>query len=118
MLTRTIQTAFLAAVLLAGAPFSAMAQESTTHVDVADTGAEHHAAAERYESQARDFDKQAAEHEQMGVEYGKRARSQPKMNYVALGAHCDRFAKILKSAAAESRELAHLHGAVAKMGTP
>ena len=55
MLTRTIQTAFLAAVLLAGAPFSAMAQESTRHVDVADTGAEHHAAAERYESQARDF---------------------------------------------------------------
>lgn len=118
MLTRTIQTAFLAVVLLAGAPFSAMAQESTTHVDVADTGAEHHAAAERYESQARDFDKQVAEHVQMGIEYRKRARAQPKMNYVVLAEHCDRLAKNLKAAAAEARELAHLHGAVAKMGTP
>jgi hypothetical protein len=70
-----------------------------------------------------EYDKQAVEHEQLAPAYRKHPAAAhpkggpvvPQPNYPALAEHCDRLAKSLRDAAAEAREMAHLHHDVAKM---
>ena len=125
MSTRAAQTVAIAAAVIAAASLSATAQD-TTHVEThhvavehqvaaAATDAEHEAAAQRFEEEATDFDKQAAEHEKMGPQYRQLARLNRKATYAALADHCDRLSTNLRAAAAEAREMARLHHDVAKL---
>jgi hypothetical protein len=85
-------------------------------VEKAQSPADHAAIAKRYEKEAADYEKQATEHEQLAAKYRKMP-SNPKLNLNAteLAAHCDRQAKRMKEAAAEAREMAQMHGDVAKL---
>ena len=89
-----------------------------TLVEKATTSADHAAVAKRYEEQAADYEKQAAEHEKLAAQYRKGPRNPKWNNYADLAVHCDNQAKRMKEAAADAREMAQLHGDVAKMTTP
>ena len=125
MSSRTLQIGAIAAAALAVASFSATAQETTTpmethqmaaeHKEAGQSYGEHEAAALRFENEAKVFDRQVAEHEQMATEYRKLARLNPKSNYASLANHCDRLAKNLEAAAEQAREMARLHHDVAKL---
>jgi hypothetical protein len=125
MLTRSFQVFALPVALIASASFSATAQDhtmpaqpyrvATEHgIEALPSEADHEAAAERFEAEAAEFEKQAAEHDRITAQYHQ-SRSNPRAYYQSLAEHCDRLAKNLRAAAAEAREMAHLHRKVLKV---
>lgn len=92
-----------------------------TLVEKAQTSADHKFVSERYEEQASDYQHQAVEHEKLAAQYRKGGPSNPRANMTtaaAAAAHCDSQAKRMKEAAAEAREMAQLHGDMAKLTVP
>ena len=90
-------------------------------VEKAQTSADHKAVAQRYEEQAADYERQAAEHTKLAAQYRKGVPSKPRASMVtatAAAAHCDNQAKRMKEAAAEARDMAQLHGDMAKLTIP
>ena len=134
MLTRFIFVTTAAAVLLGIASIGNAAEDQSLHamehqhdvtilhmVETAQNAKDHEAIAQRLDDQAAQFEKQAAEHEKLAAHYRK-ALSNPKWNHnssndnsAVLAAHCDHLAASMKAAAADSRDMAQLHHAVAKM---
>ena len=125
MLTQALRTLALSFALLAACSLSAAAQDYTMPEQpyrvAAEQGikahpseADHEAAAQRFEAEAVEFDKQATAHEQMSAQYHQ-SRSNPHAYYESLADHCDRLIKNLKAAATEAHEMARLHREVLKL---
>ncbi len=83
----------------------------------ASTPADHKAMAQRFDEEASQLDKQAAEHEQLATQYKQHpnpnALKSAGVNTTVMAEHCDRIAKSLKASASEAREMASLHRNVA-----
>lgn len=126
MLMRFLHTATVAAALLALASLGTAAEEMPMHtmehhdvtithlVETAQTKADHEAVAKRFEEEAAQFDKKAAEHQRLADQYHKGMGVGPKTNAASLANHCDNLVKNLKASAADAREMANLHRAVAQ----
>ena len=81
---------------------------------MARTQGDHEAIATRFESEAADLDKQAAEHERLAKQYRSGVGVGPKANAASLATHCDTFVKSLRSSANDAREMARMHRDIAK----
>jgi hypothetical protein len=120
MFTRSFHATVLAAGLIALAPLgSAVAQTPIQHthqdvtilhlIETAQTQKDHEAVAKHFEAEAAQYDKQAADHEQLAKLYRRGFGVPPKGNAASFAPHCDSLAKNLKASAADARELAQLH---------
>lgn len=127
MLMRYLHAATVTAALLALASLSTAAEEKPMQmqmeqhditivhmVETAQTKADHEAIAKRFEEEAAEFDKQAAEHQRLADHYHKGMGAGPKGNPGLLANHCDNLVKNFKASAADAREMANLHRAVAQ----
>jgi len=127
MLMRYLHAATVTAALLALASLSTAAEEkpmpmqmeqhdiTIVHmVETAQTKADHEAVAKRLEEEAAQFDKKAAEHKRLADHYHKGVGVGPKANAASLATHCDNLVKNFKASAADAREMANLHRAVAQ----
>lgn len=125
MLMRYLHAATVTAALLALASFSAAADEKPMHtehhditivhmVETAQTKADHEAIAKRFEEEAAQFDEKAAQHQRLADHYHNGVGVGPKANAASLANHCDNLVKNFKASAADAREMANLHRAVAQ----
>lgn len=128
MLTRSLHAALLAAALLAVPPLGSTAEETPAQtmehqhdvtilhlVETAQTSADHEAIAKRFEDEATQLDKQAAQHERLAKQYHRGQGVPPKGNAAGLANHCDRLTKNLKASATDARAMAQLHREVAHL---
>ena len=85
----------------------------------AKTAADHTKLAKHYEAKAAEYDAAAKEHEELAKEYELHPtghdQKHPMMGQTA--AHCRLFAESNRKAAAEAREIAKAHEAMAKQDT-
>ena len=123
MSIRTLPVAVTAALLILGsvgvaaeAPPPKMEMHETTadnQIEIALSMSDHEAAAQRFDAEAADFDKQAERHERWARLYSSGAAKAPKADAASLATHCAHIAKSLRDSAAEAREMARLHRDVA-----
>jgi hypothetical protein len=113
--------AFLAAVVLASAvpvitTLASGAPEAELRMPA--SPADHGREAEKYEQEALELDAKAKRHAEMAKHYRAResAGSKHATALQSLIAHCERLTRIYAEAAAEAREMAKSHRAMAQTG--
>lgn len=116
---KSVLAAVAASVLLAStvivvAPIASAATD--TQMKMPANAAEHTEEAAKYDQEATDLDTKAKHHAEMAQRYRARASGGGKgeAGTRSLAQHCDRLAKAYGAAAAEARELASSHRAMAK----
>ena len=82
-------------------------------VELAQSMADHEMVAQRFETEAADFEKKAAEHERLAKHYRSGAGVGPKGQPASLATHCERIARNLRVAATDARAMARMHRDVA-----
>ncbi|HET9215908.1 MAG TPA: hypothetical protein VFR18_02960, partial [Terriglobia bacterium] len=85
-------------------------------VAVANSPAEHERLAKHFDAKAAELEADAKDHDEMAVEYRKNPQGHDSKHPMSpvTAAHCEYFAKEMRSAAAEARKLAADHRAMAK----
>jgi hypothetical protein len=100
------------AILLSGGAMAAEPVVTPAQISAATTPADHEAIAKAYDAEAASLEAKAREHEQMAKAYSG-AGSKMGMDSAAMHAHCAKLARQYSEAAAENRELAKQHRAMA-----
>jgi len=100
------------AILLSGGAVAAEPAVTPAQIAGATTPADHEAMAAAYDNEATTLEAKAREHEQMAKAYSS-AGNKKGMDSASMHAHCAKLAKQYSDAAAENRELAKQHRAMA-----
>jgi hypothetical protein len=108
----SMMSAGAVAILLSGVAFAAESVVTPAQIAAATTAADHEAIAAAYDKEATALEAKAREHEQMAKTYSS-AGTKKGMDSASMHAHCAKLAKQYSEAAAENRELAKLHRAMA-----
>jgi hypothetical protein len=108
-----MMSAGAAAILLSGGAMAAEPVATPAQIAAATTPADHEAIAAAYDKEATALDAKAREHEQMAKAYSS-AAAKKGMDSAAMHAHCAKLAERYSEAAAENRELAKQHRAMAQ----
>lgn len=108
----TMMSAGAVAILLSGGALAAGSVVTPAQISAATTPADHEAIAAAYDKEAASLEAKAREHEQMAQAYGS-AGSKKGMDSASMHAHCAKLASQYRAAAAENRELAKQHRAMA-----
>lgn len=119
MMNRSFSVAAAMATLLALASLGVAGTGSAADANAAQVIADqsttdHEALAKRFDDEAAQFEKEAAEHEHLAKNYRSGIGVGPKGNATSLASHCDRIAKSLKASAADAREMARMHREMAQ----
>lgn len=101
------------AVLLSGGVMAAEPVVTPAQIAAATTPADHEAIAAAFDKEAASLEAKAREHEQMAKTYSSTG-TKKGMDSASMHAHCAKLARKYGEAAAESRELAKLHRAMAQ----
>lgn len=109
----TMISAGAVAVMLSGGAWAADPVVTAAQITAAKTPADHEAIAAAYDQEAVRLEAQAREHEAMAQAYSSPS-SKKGMDSAAMHAHCAKLATRYGEAAAENRELAKQHRAMAK----
>jgi hypothetical protein len=100
------------AILLSGGASAAEPVVTPAQIAAARTPADHEAIAAAYDKEAAVLEAKAGEHEQMAKAYSS-AGTKTGMDSASMHAHCAKLARQYSAAAAENRELAKQHRAMA-----
>ena len=78
-------------------------------VEIAQSMADHEAVAQRFDAEAAQFEKHAAEHERLAKHYRSGLGAGPKADAVSMANHCERIARNLRGSATDARAMARMH---------
>ena len=107
-----MMSACAVAIMLSGGTSAAEPVVTPAQISAATTPADHEAIAAAYDREAASLEAKAREHEHMARAY-RSAVPKKGMDSAAMNAHCAKLAERYSEAAAENRELAKQHRAMA-----